>query len=324
MNRLLFAVCCVFACAGPASAASHVVPAEFVGDRVFVVVPVPQGPAVRFFTDSGSGWNAISQGAVKRLAMEEQGKVQLGQNEDTIRPLVGFPVVMLQAGVPAPGNDPFYRGGLVVIADNLLTEDGVFGSRWFAGHVWEIDYGQHTLKVLDKAAPANASHHVPIGFRAGEDGKPALDFPRVTVSVDGEPIEMLLDTGATATTTEASAAVLKVPAGTRIATSFIDKSVFDRWTSKHPDWLVIAAADVAGKTTFPMIEVPRITIAGLSVGPVWFVQRPDEALREMLSQMTDKPVDGALGGTALRHFRVTLDYPGAVAYFEQIERPTAR
>jgi hypothetical protein len=136
---------------------------------------------------------------------------------------------------------------------------------------------------------------------------------------------MLIDTGATAVTTDASAAAYKVTAGMRIATSFIAKSVFDRWTAKHPKWRTIAAADNAGNATFPMIEVPRLTIAGLKVGPVWFTQRPDEALHDFISQMTDKPVDGALGGTALRYFRVTLDYPGAVAYFEKPrERPAER
>lgn len=31
--------------------------------------------------------------------------------------------------------------------------------------------------------------------------------------------------------------------------------------------------------------------------------------------MMDRPVDGALGGSLLRHFAVTIDYPSARAVF---------
>jgi hypothetical protein len=40
---------------------------------------------------------------------------------------------------------------------------------------------------------------------------------------------------------------------------------------------------------------------------------------DWMSQWTDAPIVGALGGSALQYFRVTLDYPRAVALFE---RPT--
>jgi hypothetical protein len=39
--------------------------------------------------------------------------------------------------------------------------------------------------------------------------------------------------------------------------------------------------------------------------------------RKWMSQWMDRPVEGALGGSALRYFRVTVDYPNAVAVFEQ-------
>jgi hypothetical protein len=31
----------------------------------------------------------------------------------------------------------------------------------------------------------------------------------------------------------------------------------------------------------------------------------------------DKPISASIGGNFFRHFRVTLDYPRAVAYFEK-------
>ena len=65
----------------------------------------------------------------------------------------------------------------------------------------------------------------------------------------------------------------------------------------------------------PMIEVPEVVIAGHKVGPVWFTYRPNPNFHEYMSSFTDKQVEGALGGNALRHFRITVDYPNAKAYF---------
>jgi hypothetical protein len=64
-----------------------------------------------------------------------------------------------------------------------------------------------------------------------------------------------------------------------------------------------------------MIEVPEVRIAGQSVGPVWFTQRPDAAFHDFMAQWMDRPVDGALGGSAFRFFRMTVDYPRARASF---------
>ena len=64
-----------------------------------------------------------------------------------------------------------------------------------------------------------------------------------------------------------------------------------------------------------MIEVPEVSIAGFRVGPVWFTERPDPNFHQYMSQWMDRRVDGALGGNALRFFRVTVDYPVAVAHF---------
>jgi hypothetical protein len=56
------------------------------------------------------------------------------------------------------------------------------------------------------------------------------------------------------------------------------------------------------------------------VGPVWFTQRPDRAFREWMSSMTDRPIEGALGGSAFKTTRMILDYPGGRAYFSTAPR----
>ena len=64
-----------------------------------------------------------------------------------------------------------------------------------------------------------------------------------------------------------------------------------------------------------MIEVPYFSVAGFRIGPVWFTERPNANFHEYMSQWMDRRVDGALGGNVFRFFRVTVDYPAAVARF---------
>ena len=90
-------------------------------------------------------------------------------------------------------------------------------------------------------------------------------------------------------------------------------SLFERWHREHPGWRVIRKAQTG--TGAAMIEVPRVRIAGLRVGPVWFTERPDANFLKVMSSMTSAPVYGSLGGNALRSLRMTIDYPHALAWF---------
>lgn len=298
-----------------ALAAGRSLPAEFLDDRVTLVVPDAARSPLRFYTDSGGGANMISSAAAQRLVLPEIGSVPPDGEPGAPMQLVAFPPLLERAGLPRPHVEPFLRGGLLVVPEIQMGGDGFLGSRWFAGRVWEFDYVAKTLKVFGKAEVADRSHAAPLAFRAGADGRRDLDFPRITVTIDGEPLDMLLDTGATAIVTPASTARFDRPVGTFIATGFITKSTFDRWAARHADWPVLEAA--AGPSMASMIEVPMVEIAGLRSGPVWFTQRPDTNFRDFMSSMMDKPVEGALGGSALRYFRMTIDYPVAVAYFER-------
>jgi hypothetical protein len=102
------------------------------------------------------------------------------------------------------------------------------------------------------------------------------------------------------------------------ATRFITTTVFDRWTQSHPDWPVVEAADTVVNQE-PMIRVPEVEIAGHKVGPVWFTRRADRNFHEFMSSKMDTKVEGALGGSVFRYFRMTVDCPNALARFERVE-----
>jgi len=92
-------------------------------------------------------------------------------------------------------------------------------------------------------------------------------------------------------------------------------AIFDGWRKAHPDWPFVEKAEA--RTGADMIRVPLVEVAGQKVGPVWFTRRPDKAFDEFMSSMTDAPVVGALGGSGLRYFKITVDYTRRVAVFER-------
>ena len=287
--------------------AVQTLPSTFEENRIVLVPITADGRVVRFVTDTGGGWNAIKRSVVQELAL------QISQEGGT----VNFPIFSARNDIPS--NPLFKNGDLVIVDDAELSEaeDGFLGGRWFGNKMWEFDYPNQTLSVMHQLpTPAQEECHVVgLGFQTNEQEIRTMHFARMPIEVDGQEIDVLLDTGAKATLTESGAAHLDKARGSAIGTSFIVRSVFDQWVEKHPEWTVLVDADSIRGHLYPMIEVPQLTVGGHTVGPVWFVVRPDNAFLNYMSAMMDQSIQGALGGSGLRYFRLVVDYPSATAYF---------
>ncbi|MFL6196014.1 MAG: hypothetical protein ACJ75H_17675 [Thermoanaerobaculia bacterium] len=291
-------------------------PGRYDQDR-FVVTPMSKtGQPLSLFTDTGGGL-FLTEAAVKRLALPKQS---VGQDANRID-FIELPAFQAEAAIPPPlGNSGHVfimpeRAGKHGPIDGM---DGMLGQAWFSGRVWTFDYpGRRLLWRPAGDVPAvEPTHRVSLGFQADKDGKRQADFPRITATIDGQALDLLFDTGATVSLSPQALEKLADKGPAQRGTSFIAATHFDRWRQKHPDWRVIEDADV-GIQKQPMIEVPAVTVAGYTVGPVWFTRREDANFHEFMSQWMDKQVEGALGGSALKYFRVTVDYPKAVAVFEK-------
>src|SRR5215213_9082789 len=289
-------------------------PARYDEHRFFVE-PVTTGRIkLNFFTDTGGGLFIFSD-VVEHLKIP---LVKVQENGQTLE-LVELPEFSGGASIPVPlGN----RGRLFVLPstrrEQLSREwSGMLGQQWFADRVWTFDYlNKRLLLRLDGDLPEGKDEHrVRLGFRADSSGKRETHFPRIQVSIDGEALDLLFDTGASTELTEAALAVLKDKRPAIRATSFIAANIFEKWRKRHPEWRVIEGAE--NRSGEAMIEVPRIVVAGYTVGPVWFTRRPDKSFHEYMSQWMDRPIEGALGGNALCHFSGTIDYPRAIAVFEK-------
>jgi hypothetical protein len=313
-----------FACTPPAgrraggssAAASHVLPVRFIQDRPFATPVTARGDTMLLLLDTGGGANILYVPALERLGATAEW---LRQGRDSGR-FTPWPSFSAGASIPRPlaASGPGDR--LLVLPTqqgHVEPDDGMLGRTWFADRVWVIDYLRRRMMLVGDATLGRlprATHRVPLGFQLDSAGRRTTHFPRIRVEVDGDSLDLLFDTGATVTLTDSALTALADGGPPARGTSFITQSVFTRWRQRHPDWRVVEGADrILG---MPMIQVPRVRIGGHTVGPAWFTMRPDRNFHQYMSQWMDRRIDGALGGSVLRYFRVTLDYPGAAAVFE--------
>ncbi len=304
-----------------ATSSVRALPTTYLADR-FALAPVTiAGDTLILYTDTGGGANMLFAEAVTRLALHDSA-IMLGA--DTVR-LVALPDFRPSASIPSPQPEPPFGAKLILTqadAGDRLARAGFLGRTWFAGRVWRLDYPRHTLSQLSapRVSGDQPEHRVPIGFQTDSAGHRTTNFPRIRVEIDGDSLDLLFDTGATVTLTDSALAQL-ADGGPRVrGTSFIAKNIFDRWTSRHPNWRVIPRAEHlprGDQREMPMIEVPSISVGGYVAGPVWFTMRPDPNFHDFMSKWMDKRIEGALGGSALRYFRIDLDYPNAAAWFEK-------
>lgn len=299
-----------------ATTAAQTVPTQYAAGHFYATPTTTSGQALRLLVDTGGGgagnlyW--LTDVAPQKLQLtpatcKVDNHVLKVYNQPTYRPQAGIP--------PALGSCP----GKVLVLPEKFAYDGMLGSNYLGTRVWTFDYPHQVLRAEGStwrhdptAKPAN------LGFQHDDTGGVSAYFPRIVIRVDRIPINMLLDTGATAHPTAAgkAAAGTETEADGKGVTSYITTRMFDIWHKKHPDWKVVEQGDdLLPGYTARLIEVPKVQIAGWVVGPVWFTERPNKAFHKSMARLMDETPEGAIGGNVLSHFSVTLDYPRARAWF---------
>ena len=138
----------------------------------------------------------------------------------------------------------------------------------------------------------------PRGLRVPADVDPATGLVRVTVLVAGEPLTLLLDTG--------------------VSCSLAADRVVQGWSARG--WPASAASvgpgNMAGlrvEARTPMVRVPEVEVGQFTLPGVAFAWRGDGDV----ARIPGAPVDGSLGGSALRAFRIEVDADHGSVWFEQ-------
>ncbi|CAN5451223.1 hypothetical protein BH10PSE17_BH10PSE17_07730 [soil metagenome] len=290
-----------------------VLPTAYRQGQFFAVPELADGRVMRLLVDTGGGggdgmyW--VTAEMVKSLGLV-RGKCEI--NSESIEVTL-IPEFRRGRGLPDP----------IGPCRNILVQPvpyptGMLGATYLSRRTWTFDYpNQRLLLVHGEFRAPEGARSTPMPLKVDEDGDVYSGMPRVTITVDGQPIDMLLDTGATAR--PSAQAIATAAIGTtdgQAAGSYITTSVFNEWHRSHPDWPVLDAGDVLfAAQPSRMIRVPGVTIAGWTTGPAWFIERADANFTEFVSAFTDIQVEGAVGGNVLHSFVMTLDYAHRTAWF---------
>lgn len=111
--------------------------------------------------------------------------------------------------------------------------------------------------------------------------------------------------------------------------TWIQKAAAQEWFARHPEWQRgtgavgpsnMRMADDGIESAATLLRIPEIQLGPLSVRQAGALAiGPDSeghAFMDWYSTKNALPVVGWLGGNVLRHFRITIDYPNKVSYWE--------
>lgn len=250
---------------------------------------------VRALLDTGGGALLVTQAVVDRLGLAAGHEVEAGGGTLTSVEPPALRVGDLELdtdGIPAYAVGEGTATGVEGEGVEVVVPAGVLRR-----HAVVLDYPAGSLTV---GAPGTVE---PRGVALPLTVHPDTGLASVEVVVAGERMSMLLDSG---------------PPCTLVA-----DRVFRRWLERHPDWPTSAAsvgpANMAGipfEASAPMVRVPEVRWGDFTVPHVAVAWRHDGAFGALGPGVTE-PVEGALGGNVLRHFRLALDHAEGLVRLEQ-------
>ncbi len=299
--------------ATPALSGTTLIPTRYSADRFFAIAVLPRGDTATVFLDTAGGtlvwesylsWLGLSVDSVAG----NNGKKFAVATYPQFRDAAAFPpaVVRTPAGTGLRVSSVTPTSFAAWIS---RTTQAQFGATWFGGRIWTWDYPHHQLLLHQTAPlPAKTAHHIPLMFNNS--------IPIVDVVIDQDTLTMMLDTGATLWLSADALTAIDDGGPSERSTSHVQSWIFARWKQRHPDWRIIEKADLWSGAS--LIQVPRISIAGFEVGPLWFSVLPGPDTPPPAKPDTPdmwKRFGGTLGGSALKSFQVTLNYPEATATF---------
>jgi len=314
-SALLFALalCAPIVVPLPVRAASDL-PAVMAGNVVVLVPCVPGHGPIRLLLDSG-GYDLVDRSAIARFDLRSS-PIVLGAKP---RVAVDVPPFVPGASLP-PSSTRWLVARPGALRDGFYAEiDATLGPSWLVAHPVTIDYPGHRVTLTSASARAISVPLAVKSYRPPATSLPAPALATLQVTVAGERLTMLLDTGATARIRPIYRALMPDRSAVR-QVNFADPTLLARWHRLHPAWRYIAAgAEEPGDprgTYGAMILVPDLRVGSAHAWPTWFVARNDASTYRALSRAVGRAVSGDLGGEALRRWRVTFNLRGSSLLLE--------
>ena len=311
----------------------YLVPSKFMdGAQFYVKLPLHNNDTILAFCDTGGGISMLSpykkndpnidpyvrKGIVKGIMpMDYIPFKKMVAEKDYPVP---YPVPNLIVRKPfATVKEPYLvipplNEELKEKLDKVPDMAAFLGQGFFMGKSWTLDYPNEEIWV--NTPLFEAEHDQPnvqqLQFKKNSLGSSVYGHPRMQIEIDNTVLDVLFDTGASFVLSDDGKNYFNTSKST-MAGSFISATIFDGWRKKHPDWKYYPASD--GEQG--IIEVPKVKIGTHEVGPVLFSRRPDYVWSEIMIHTMDEVVDGAIGGTLLKYFKVIIDYNTELIKFER-------
>jgi hypothetical protein len=166
-----------------------------------------------------------------------------------------------------------------------------------------FDYAAHGMTLAESGTLTPRGTPVPFRLNA------ITGLIAIEATIDGQNYPITIDNGSGFT--------------------WIRKPAAQEWLARHPDWKRgtgavgpsnMRMAEDGIETGGTLVRIPEITLGSLRVRQVSALAiGPDDQGHDFMDWYSTKnalPVIGWLGGNVLRHFRITIDYPQQMSYWE--------
>lgn len=252
----------------------------------------------RFVLDSGGGAIIFDQGLAKDIGLKPEGAAL--SSEGQLFKHVKVPAAFI-GGMPLDmrtSNAVVHLGAASFM--NRDKVEGLLPGKALEHYDVVLDYPRQQLSIGNPGSLPHRGEMLPCPY-IGSSG-----HPRIKASIDGISYGLLLDTGTQIT--------------------LLREDLLNMWSREHPDWphstgAVGPANERSDRGVF-LLRIPALQLGSLTVRSVVAASRSNETY-SATSYETPAAIVGALGGNVLRQFRVEIDYPRQLCFFEHTARNEA-
>jgi hypothetical protein len=283
----------LLSCLPAQSAPSGTVPFVLDGNRVYAhvqfILPNGKPRAALVFVDLGSPAVILSRALYEELDTGSTKSLRIGIGE--------LAVSVESANVTSDDWVAFSLG------ENRNVE-GVLPAGVLLNYQVRFDYARQTMTIAPPATLQPAGTAIPFKLNS-ETGLIAVE-----ANIDGQTYPITIDNGS--------------------GYSWIRRTTAQDWFARHPDWQRgtgavgpsnMRMADDGIESAGALLRIPRIKLGSLDVEQVGALAiASDNEGHDFMDWYSTKnavSVIGWLGGNVLRHFRITIDYPNKMSYWEQ-------
>ena len=247
----------------------------------------------RFLFDSGGGAIILAEGLAEDIGLKSKGAVLSDdgvqyQEVDLPTALLGGMSVNLQT------SKAFVHLGAGSFIHHRIDVDGMLPGKALEHYQVVLDYPQHRLSVGEPGSLPHRGEKLPCPYIASSG------HLQVKAGIDGIEYGFLLDTSTQIT--------------------LMREDMLKQWAKQHTDWpRSIGSVGPANEGADPdddfLLRIPRFQLGSFALNHVATASRSNETY-SATTHDTPSAIVGALGGNILNQFRVEIDYPEQLCFFE--------